>query len=297
MKRLKQCWQKLIAQLARGLLALLGILPLPVLLAVAHVAAWLAFRLWGKRRRIAIENLLQCGVAADAKEAWRMAEASFHAFVLMIIESLLVRQRITAENWREFVTLKLSPEAEKLLADPKQGLIVASAHLGNWEVAARAVSMLKPMMVVYRPFNNPELDRVVHAGRSGENLRLVSRNERSPMRFIQALAQGDILALMIDQHVSDGRVQVDFFGRKAWTTKSVAMLHFTTRAPLLLAVAIRTGPLRYEVHAVGPVNAPRTGDRDRDAFEITQALTRQIEDFARKYPEQYMWGHRRWKPA
>lgn len=294
---MKRLGQKLVAQLARVLLALLGILPLPLLLGLAQVAAWLAFRLWGRRRRLAMENLLQCGVAADAREAFRIAERSFHSFVLMVLESLLVRQRITPENWREFVTLKLSPEAELALADKKQGLIVASAHLGNWEVAARAVSMLKPMMVVYRPFNNPELDRVVHAGRSGTNLRLVSRNERSPMRFIQALAQGDILALMIDQHVSDGRVQVDFFGRKAWTTKSVAMLHFTSRAPLLLAVAIRTGPLRYEVHAVGPIQAPRTGDRERDALEITQALTREIEGFARRYPEQYMWGHRRWKEA
>jgi len=101
---------------------------------------------------------------------------------------------------------------------------------------------------------------------------------------------------MIDQHATEGRVQVDFFGRPAWTTKAAALLHFTTRAPLVLACAVRTGPLKYEIQAVGPVKIPRTGDRERDARELTQALTREVEHFARRYPEQYLWGHRRWKP-
>jgi KDO2-lipid IV(A) lauroyltransferase len=215
----------------------------------------------------------------------------------MVAESVALRNRMTADNWRDFVTLRLSPEAERLLADPQRGLLVASAHLGNWEVAAKAVSMLKPMLVVYRPFNNPELDRVVHAGRTNDRLHLVSRNDRSPMRFLNALTQGEMVALMIDQHVYDGRVRVDFLGRPAWTTKSVAMMHFTTRAPLIVAVAVRTGPLKFEVHAVGPITAPRTGDRDRDALEFTQALTREVEHFVRQYPGQYMWGHRRWKEA
>jgi KDO2-lipid IV(A) lauroyltransferase len=153
------------------------------------------------------------------------------------------------------------------------------------------------MCVIYRPFNNPYLNRALHQGRSGERLRLVSRLDRDPMRFLHALAAGEIVALMIDQHAGGpaARTAVNFFGRPAWTTKTVAMLHLTTRAPLLGAFTIRTGPLRYEVHTVGPVRWKRTGDRDADAQGITQALTDEIEKIARRHPEQYMWGHRRWK--
>jgi len=110
------------------------------------------------------------------------------------------------------------------------------------------------------------------------------------------LARGEILGLMVDQHAGDQRIQVDFFGRPAWTTKSVAMLHLLTRAPLIMAFAIRIAPLRYEVHFAGPFRFARTGDRERDAFEITQTLTREVENVIRRYPAQYMWGHRRWKP-
>ena len=76
---------------------------------------------------------------------------------------------------------------------------------------------------------------------------------------------------------------------------SSEMLHLTARCPLLLAFALRTGPLRYQVHAIGPVEYERTGDRERDVRTITQRLTRAIEQVARAHPEQYMWGHRRWK--
>ena len=295
MNPLLKFWHLIEFTLVQSLLFVLGFAPLPVVLAVAGFAARVAFFVWRPRRRVAINNLLQAGLCADEPAARRLAFVSFRAFTVMIAETIVARRRIRADNWQEFVTLKLKPDAERLVREPGRGLLVASAHLGNWEVAARAVSMIKPMCVVYRPFNNPLLDRAAHKARSGERLRLVSRLDHEPMRFIEALAAGEIVALMIDQHAAKARVAVDFFGRPAWTTRSVAMLHLATRAPLLVACAIRTGPLRYEVQAIGPITAPRTGDREQDVHAITQAMTAEIEKLARRYPEQYMWGHRRWK--
>ncbi len=66
--------------------------------------------------------------------------------------------------------------------------------------------------------------------------------------------------------------------------------------PLVSAFCIRTGPLRYEVHLTGPLQFKRTGDRVEDARQITQTLTDEVEKIARRFPGQYMWGHRRWKP-
>jgi KDO2-lipid IV(A) lauroyltransferase len=292
---LLKCWHLVEFAAARTLLFTLGVAPLPVVLGIAGFAARVAFLVWRPRRRVAINNLLQAGVCADKRAARRLAFISFRAFTVMIAETIVARRRIRADNWQEFVTLKLAPEAEDLFHEPGRGLLIASAHLGNWEVAARAVSMIKPLCVAYRPFNNPLLNQAAHKTRSGERLRLVSRLDTDPMRFIEALAAGEIVAVMIDQHAAKARVAVDFFGRPAWTTRSVAMMHLTTRAPLLVACAIRTGPLRYEAHAVGPISVARTGNREKDVLAITQALTSEIEKLARRYPEQYMWGHRRWK--
>jgi KDO2-lipid IV(A) lauroyltransferase len=293
---LLKIWYRAEAAAAQALLFCLARTPLPLVLGLASLTARVVFIVAPGRRRVAMENLRLAGICRDTASARRLAWESFRSFAFLVVESVVARRRLTAANWQEHVRWRTSDEVNALLRAPNVGVLVASAHVGNWEVAARAVSQVKPVCVVYRPFNNPYLNRVVHAGRSGEKLRLVSRLDSHPMRFVQALAAGEIVALMIDQHVSDGRVSVDFFGRPAWTTKAVAMLHLTTKVPLLAAFAIRTGPLKYEVHLAGPIRHPRTGDREQDVLEITQALTREIEKIARAFPEQYMWGHRRWKP-
>ncbi len=273
-----------------------GILPLSVLIAVARAAGWLVFRLWGERRRVALANLRLAGMASDDAAARTTALEAFQTFCLMVMESVIALRRVTPDNWREFVTMRWSDEVRELVETPGQGLIVASAHIGNWEVAARAASMVRPLVYVHRPLSNPYLQKLTFGGRSSVNLRVVSSLDRDPFRFLEMLARGEVLALMVDQHAGDQRIQVQFFGRPAWTTKSVAMLQLLTRVPLIMAFAIRTGPLRYEVHFAGPFRFHRTGDRERDAFEITQTLTREVEAIVRQFPNQYMWGHRRWKP-
>jgi KDO2-lipid IV(A) lauroyltransferase len=292
---LLKLWYLLQLVVVQTLLVFIGIAPLPMVLAAADLVATLTFNLWRSRRRTAIDNILKAGICVGEEAACRMALASFRAFTVMIAESIVARRRLTAANWSRHVEMRLSPEADALLRDPRKGLLVASAHIGNWEVAAHAVSMVKPITVAFRPFHNPCLERAARKRLTGENLRYVSREEPNPMRFVQSLAKGEIVALMIDQHVARGHVAVRFFGRPAWTTQILAMLHLTTRAPLLLAFALRTGPLRYEVRTVGPVQGARTGDREKDVLALTQALTDEIENVARAHPEQYMWGHRRWK--
>jgi KDO2-lipid IV(A) lauroyltransferase len=291
-------WYRFQCALVRGTSALLALVPVPALLALADGAARLAFLALRSRRRIAVDNILGAGVSATPAEARAMARDSFRTLAMMVVESAIVRRRMTRENWTDYVDLQAPAEVEALLRQPARGLIVASAHLGNWEVAAHVASLFKPTCVIYRPFNNPYLDRAVRAQREADGLRLVSRFRDDPMRFVRALASGEIVALMVDQHAVRGeRVAVQFFGRPAWATKSVAMLHLTTRVPLLLACAVRLRPLRYALQITGPVTVARTGDREKDAAALMQALTAEIESVVRRYPDQYMWGHRRWRAS
>ena len=294
MRGLKRLWFLTEYALAQILFFLIGIAPLGVLLILTEVLARFFFLILFHRRRIAMDNLLRAGVCAQPDEARRMTLQCFRTFVAMVLETMAARRRIRADNWKDHVHLEITREAADLLRKPGQGLIVASAHIGNWDVVARAISAIKPVSAIYRPFNNPYLDRSVRASRSGMHLHLISKFMENPLRLLQILSRGEILAIMIDQHESDG-LPVQFFGRPARTTRSVAMLHFTTRVPVLFAFSIRTGPLQYELHVVGPLVHERTGDRKRDGFEFTQRLTHEIETIARRYPEQYMWGHRRWK--
>lgn len=295
MNFVRRAWYAVEVLLARLLVAGLGWLPVGGAIALGRTVGHLVFLAWAARRRVAVENLLLSGVASTRKEAHRLARASFESFVILIVESILVRSPRHAGEMETRVELQMTPEVENLLRNPQQGLIVASAHLGNWEVAARAVSRIKPLCVLYRPVKNPRLDAFLHAGRSGENLRYFSRLDADPKRFLVALSRGEMVALMVDQFVHTGRVQVEFFGQPTWTSRSVAMLHLTTRAPLLVAVAVRLGPLRYKVLALGPFTVESSLDRETRVTTLMQEISREVETLVRRYPEQYMWGHRRWK--
>jgi KDO2-lipid IV(A) lauroyltransferase len=215
----------------------------------------------------------------------------------MVAEAVLARYRINKKNWQDFVTIEASEEANAILHAEKQSAIVASGHLGNWDVAARAVSMVTPVNVIYRPFNNPYLERDMNAERGGEQLHLISKYKANPMRFMKILADGEKLALMIDQHISEvaERVRVSFFGRPCWSTRSVAMMAMTVRKPLLVACAIRTGRMKFKLIVTGPIKFERSGNRETDVLNITQSITDMIEAAATEYPEQYLWGHNRWQ--
>lgn len=294
---LKKLWHLILFGLARLALALTAVAPVGFMLAFTDAIGSFIFTILPSRARIAVDNLLAAGVAADEAAARRIGRRCFQSFSRMITETVIARERITPENWTDFVTLDATPEALALLRDPRQGAVVASAHLGNWEVAARAVSMIRPVSVVYRPMNNPYLERHLNSGRGGSNLHFISKYKASPLRFMKLLAEGNWLALMIDQHISEAgeRVRVNFFGRPCWTTRSVAMMHLTTRMPLFVAIAARTGQMKFKVHLLGPIQWQRSGNREQDVLGITQSLTDEIEKITRRYPEQYLWGHRRWK--
>jgi KDO2-lipid IV(A) lauroyltransferase len=278
----------------RFLLFLIAVVPLGVALGITSVLARIGFWILPNRRRATIANVLQSGITDDPAEARRIAAASFRTFLVMITEALIARKRLNASNWEQHVTIAAEPETTALMHEPGVGVIVATAHVGNWEILARAASIVKPLRAIYRPFHNPYFDASIREDRQGEHLTLIPKYDADFKRFLRPLSEGEVLAIMIDQHAGNG-IYVDFFGRPAKTTTSVAMLHLVTKCPLVVAYAVRTGPLRYELRSGPPLRFQRSGDREADVREITQTLTREIERIAVEHPEQYMWGHRRWK--
>ncbi len=296
LRALKTCWHFAEYLLAKSALGSLEVMPPRAALQLADCAGWLTYFFSRRCRTISRENLRLSGLVQHEREIRPLAIRSLQSFTRMLAETTLLRHKIQPDNWRDYVRVNLSPGLASLLKNPRQGLIAVSAHLGNWEVAARAFSMIKPVSMIYRPLRNPHLDRYLTLGRAGGQLSLISKFDVGPRRLLEVLAEGGILALMIDQRMptNSERLQVDFFGRPAWTTRSVAMMHLTTRVPIVVACAVRTGTLQFELNIVGPMTFPRSGNREADVRMITEMVTAEVERQIRRYPDQYMWSHRRW---
>lgn len=176
-----------------------------------------------------------------------------------------------------------------------RGAIVISAHLGNWElcaayIAARGV----PFDAIAMHMANPLADGFVKRTRERFGMRQVFDDE-AVRTTPRALKDGRVVGFMSDQGAKGlASTFVDFFGRPAKTPRGAAVFGMRSRLPMIFVTAIRQPDLRYRFHAAA-VPLADSGDKERDIEQTVRNYTKVIEDFVRRFPEQYFWQHRRWK--
>jgi len=281
-----------------GLRAAFGLvdrLPLQRVTATAEALASLWYRLDAPRRRTACANIRRSGIAARDDDVRRIARASFRHFGTLAVESLKASGAIRPDNWRDFVELAVPAATIELLNAEGRGVILASGHIGNWEVAAQIVSYLKPVVGVTRRMNNPYTDALIHGRKERDRFTLTPKHDADALRFLSVVKRGHALALLIDQHARERGMMVPFFGRPASTHTSPALLHLVARVPLCFGYCLRTGPLAYRFVATEPLVYAPTGNREADVRRILERLTAELETAIRAAPEQYVWAHRRWR--
>ena len=279
----------------RVLLFLVDIMPLRFAQGLARSIGSLYFAADAKRRGIACDNVRRTGIAADEAEVRRIAKKSFQHFASLVVDSLKADKYLTPETWRDYSDMQVDPETESLIEKPGQGVILVSAHLGSWEVAAQIISYLKPVIGIARKMNNPYVERLIQKRKPRRQLKMTPKHDADMVRMLTALKEGNVLALLVDQHAREGAMMIDFFGTPAATHTSHAMLHLITKIPICFGYCVKTGPKRYKFVAGPPLSFERTGNRKQDVRNILEQLTSEMENAIRNYPEQYLWAHRRWR--
>jgi Kdo2-lipid IVA lauroyltransferase/acyltransferase len=176
-----------------------------------------------------------------------------------------------------------------------KGILFVTGHLGNWELAGSYVaSRGVPLDAVVRRQTNPMFDRWLNETRASIGMTVVPDSE-AVRRIPRSLRQGRAIALVADQGVKGlASTFVPFFGRPAKTPRGPAVFALRFDAPVLFATALRQPGGKYRFF-IEPVPVVRTGDTEHDVDETVAAYTRVIETFVRRYPEQYLWQHRRWR--
>jgi Kdo2-lipid IVA lauroyltransferase/acyltransferase len=172
-----------------------------------------------------------------------------------------------------------------------RGVLVATAHIGNWELSAFAHALMtEPMHVMIRPLDNPALDRLVENRRrlSGNHLIVKWDGARSVLR---ALRDNEPVGILVDQNTSlEEGVFVNFFGTPACANTAFAKIAARTGAPVIPGFALWSQQeRRFVLRFYPPV--PIAGD----AKEDTERLQHSLEQVIREYPGQWLWIHRRWK--
>jgi KDO2-lipid IV(A) lauroyltransferase len=178
-----------------------------------------------------------------------------------------------------------------------KGVILFTGHVGAWELSSFGLSLFgHPLNFLVRRLDNPKIEAMIDRLRSRAGNRTIDK--RSAAREMLAiLRDGRTLGILVDLNTLDREaVFVDFFGLPAATTFIVAKLALRTGASVLPVFAPwdnHGGRFRLNIGA--PLSIERTGDEDEDVRRLTQEYTRVVEDYVRRYPDQWLWIHRRWK--
>ncbi|OYT70954.1 MAG: lipid A biosynthesis acyltransferase [Chloracidobacterium sp. CP2_5A] len=178
-----------------------------------------------------------------------------------------------------------------------RGVIFFTGHLGAWELSAYAHALYgHPLTILVRPIDNPLVDALVTRYRSRSGNRLLSKH-RDLRALVASLRRGETVGILADVNVQPPRgVFCQFFGRPACTSPLVARLARRTGAAVIPGYLVwDAARARHRLIFEAAVPLARTADESFDIQENTARLTQRWEAIVRRYPDQWLWIHRRWK--
>lgn len=177
-----------------------------------------------------------------------------------------------------------------------RGVVLLTAHLGNWEIAGAGIATLGfPLDVVGKGMANRRMERRLFDLRERAGMRMIEI-EDARQDVLRSLRGGRVTALLGDQNAHRHGVFLPFFGRLAATHRGAALFALRSRAPVFVGYAIREpGPKARYTLAARRLQYRVTGDLDRDVRSMLTAYHEDLERSIREAPEQYFWPHRRWK--
>ncbi|HUF03508.1 MAG TPA: lysophospholipid acyltransferase family protein [Aridibacter sp.] len=177
-----------------------------------------------------------------------------------------------------------------------RGVLFFTGHFGSWEVFSLLPAAFGyEMNILVRRIDNPLVEGLIDSLRTRFGTVTLGKRQ-SGRRLYRILEKGGLLGILADLNAQhrDG-VFVDFFGVPASTTKSMAKIALKTRTVVLPAFAVwEKDKRRYVVYLEPPIDYEVTDDREKDIQELTRKITEAVERFVRKYPEQWLWIHKRW---
>jgi len=267
-------------------------IPYHLALALGSFLGWLAFDVLRIRRKVTLINLKKSlgaerdGLAAIGRRAYRNFGKSMVEYTLFpSLDKEKIEQMVEfegAEHWDE--ALKRG-----------KGAILVTGHFGSWELMGAATSQRGyPVDFLVGEQHNVLVDNLMNDYRRSMGIGIIKMGAAAK-GVIRALKSNRFVAMLSDQDAgSDGTV-VEFFGRPASTPKGPAAFALKMGAPIVMAFIIRESGRKQKIVIEKAIFGEKTSDKQEDIRNLTQAYTRVLEEYVRKYPDHWFWPHRRWK--
>jgi KDO2-lipid IV(A) lauroyltransferase len=247
-----------------------------------------------KHRLIALSNLkIAFGKELSTSELKKIARNSFMHFGKTFMD-IIKLPHLAEEKRSALINVEGEENLHKALQE-KKGALLFSAHYGSWEIAPFILTKKGKLSVIARPLDNKLLEKELLKLRTSQGSNVIYKHQATK-KILLSLREKEMVAFLIDQNVLRNQaVFVDFFGKKAATTPSLAAFFLRTKSPLIPVFCYPTASHAYHLKIFSPLSITPEGNYNQEVLKITQICTKIIEIQIRKNPDYWFWFHNRWK--
>src|SRR6185436_18738690 len=281
--------------LAYGLLKTFGMLPRPLARPAAQAFAWCGYRLARRQRIAGMKNLSFAFPEKTEEERLQILRGCFQNIGRLLVDFSHFPE-LKKSNIGKYVIVDGFENYENAVRRGR-GVIYLTGHLGAWELGSFSQSIFGyPLKFVVRPIANARVEALISRYRTlGGNAPIHRRN--AAREILQALRRNEAVGILFDQNTTrDEGVFADFFGVPAATTPAIATFALRTGAAVVPAFLLWDKQIRKHRLTFAPaLDLIDTGDRASDIVANTRRYNEVLEHYVRKYPDQWLWIHRRWK--
>ncbi|MBU2652749.1 MAG: lysophospholipid acyltransferase family protein [Bacteroidetes bacterium] len=253
----------------------------------------LVYRLYGSRRRVALDNLRQAlGEQHSGAELEDIARDVFQSISRSLIE--MARFPVTSRERLDRIVVGPDKRVIDEALARGNGAMVCTAHFGNWEMLGAWFAVQGyPMDLLVGVQHNAGVDRLLTSFRRAMGVDVIPA-QTAARQVIRSLRANHLVGIAGDQHTGSG-LPIDFFGRRALAARGPAMFAVKSGAPMLPFLMRRESYDRHVFITGDPIYPPENDDSEQAVDDMTRRYHRFLEDHIRRCPGQWMWTHRRWK--
>jgi Kdo2-lipid IVA lauroyltransferase/acyltransferase len=246
------------------------------------------------RKKVALENISKAFPDYSKKRVRQIALGTYKSFSITIMETLYI-PHISKKEMTESVKF-LNKEILLKETKGKKGTVILTAHFGNWEylVASLSLQMGMPFSILIKVQRNPYVTDFMDKARTKWS------NEVIPLgtavrKVFKALNENRIVCMAADQRGNVEGIRIKFLGIMSAVYTGPAVFAVKTGADIVFAISVRQPDYSYKVELTELTLNDLPEAYDAKIEEICRRYLNFLEIFIRKYPEQWLWLHKRWK--
>jgi KDO2-lipid IV(A) lauroyltransferase len=273
----------------------LGRLPRGLARALVRLLTVATYLLLGRLRGVGERNLAMALPELPRAERNRVLRHVFRNLGWQLVEFCRMR-RYTAANTHGWLRTEGLEHYQAAEARGK-GVLVLTGHLGAWELSSFYHSLMgHPMGLVIRRLDNRPLDEYVNSLRCLHGNWILHKGDFA-RGLLTAMHAGQAVGILMDTNMTPPQgVFARFFGIEACTASGLARVALKTGAAVVPGFCLwEAQEQQYVLHFGPELHFEKTGDAERDILSATQQCNDVLESWIRRYPDQWLWIHRRWK--